>query len=55
MALHENWFEYEEQVLVPFISNGPLIFWLYALFGIREATASSWMGLRCDTTPNNCW
>jgi hypothetical protein len=38
MALHENWFDYEEQVLVPFISNGPLIFWLYASFGIRGAT-----------------
>lgn len=37
MALHEKWFEYEAQVLVPFISNGPLIFWLYPLFGIRGA------------------
>jgi uncharacterized membrane protein YkgB len=38
MALHEKWFEYEAQVLVPFISNGPLILWLYPLLGIRGAT-----------------
>jgi uncharacterized membrane protein YkgB len=32
--------------LVPYISNGPLIFWLYPVFGIRGATwflgASEW-------------
>jgi uncharacterized membrane protein YkgB len=43
---YQKWFEYEAQVLIPFISNGPLIFWLYPLFGIRGATwflgASEW-------------
>jgi uncharacterized membrane protein YkgB len=35
---YQKWFEYEAQVLIPYISNGPLIFWLYPLFGIRGAT-----------------
>ena len=26
---YQKWFEYETQVLIPYISNGPLIFWLY--------------------------
>jgi uncharacterized membrane protein YkgB len=43
---YQKWFEYEAQVLIPFISNGPLIFWLYPLLGIRGATwflgASQW-------------
>jgi uncharacterized membrane protein YkgB len=34
----QKWFDYEAQALVPFISHGPLIFWLYPLFGIRGAT-----------------
>jgi uncharacterized membrane protein YkgB len=33
----QKWFDYEAQALVPFISHGPLIFWLYPLFGIRGA------------------
>jgi len=32
---YQKWFEYEAQVLIPYISNGPLIFWLHPLFGIR--------------------
>jgi uncharacterized membrane protein YkgB len=32
---YQKWFEYEAQVLVPYISNGPLIWWLYPAFGIR--------------------
>ena len=35
---YQKWFEYETQVLIPYISNGPLIFWLHPLFGIRGAT-----------------
>jgi uncharacterized membrane protein YkgB len=35
------------QVLIPYISNGPLIFWLYPVFGIRGASwfpgASEWL------------
>jgi uncharacterized membrane protein YkgB len=25
---YQKWFQYEAQVLIPYISNGPLIFWL---------------------------
>src|SRR5262245_54527362 len=35
---YQKWFEYEAQVLIPYISNGPLIFWLYPLFGIQGAS-----------------
>lgn len=35
---YQKWFEYEAQVLIPYISNGPLIFWLYPLFGVRGAS-----------------
>jgi uncharacterized membrane protein YkgB len=34
---YQKWFAYEAQVLIPYISNGPLIFWLYPVFGIRGA------------------
>jgi uncharacterized membrane protein YkgB len=43
---YQKWFEYEAQVLIPFISNGPLISWLYPAFGVRGASwflgASEW-------------
>ena len=26
---YQKWFEYEAQVLIPYISNGPLIWWMY--------------------------
>jgi uncharacterized membrane protein YkgB len=35
---YQKWFEYEAQALVPYISNGPLISWMYPVFGIRGAT-----------------
>jgi uncharacterized membrane protein YkgB len=35
---YQKWFAYEVDRLVPFISNGPLIFWLYPLLGMRGAT-----------------
>ena len=35
---YQKWFEYEAQVLIPYISNGPLIFWSYPVFGIRGAS-----------------
>src|SRR5215469_222614 len=35
---YQKWFEYEAKVLIPYISNGPLIFWLYPAFGIRGAS-----------------
>ena len=35
---YQKWFQYEADVLIPYISNGPLIFWLYLVFGVRGAT-----------------
>jgi uncharacterized membrane protein YkgB len=35
---YQKWFAYEAQVLIPYISNGPLIFWLYPAFGIQGAS-----------------
>ena len=35
---YQKWLEYEAQVLIPFISNGPLISWLYPVFGLRGAS-----------------
>src|SRR5262247_4148241 len=35
---YQKWFEYEAEVLIPYISNGPLIFWMYPVFGIRGAS-----------------
>jgi uncharacterized membrane protein YkgB len=34
---YSKWFSYEAQSLIPLISHGPLIFWLYPVFGIRGA------------------
>src|SRR5262249_37163111 len=33
-----KWFEYEAKALVPFISNGPLLSWMYPVFGVRGAS-----------------
>ena len=33
-----DWWAYEAERLIPYISNGPLIFWLYPAFGMRGAT-----------------
>ncbi|HEY4085791.1 MAG TPA: DUF417 family protein [Bryobacteraceae bacterium] len=35
---YQKWFQYEAQTLIPYISHGPLIFWLYPVFGIRGAS-----------------
>ena len=35
---YQKWWEYEAQNLIPFISNGPLISWMYPVFGVRGAT-----------------
>jgi uncharacterized membrane protein YkgB len=44
---YQKWFEYEAQTLVPFISNGPLTFWMYPVFGLRGASwflgVSEWL------------
>jgi uncharacterized membrane protein YkgB len=35
---YQKWFQYEAQGLIPYISHGPLTFWMYPVFGIRGAT-----------------
>src|SRR5215471_19884318 len=35
---YQKWFAYEAQVLIPYISNGPLLAWMYPVFGIRGAS-----------------
>ena len=44
---YQKWFAYEAQVLIPYISNGPLIYWMYPVFGVRGASwflgASEWV------------
>jgi uncharacterized membrane protein YkgB len=44
---YQKRFEYEAQVLIPYISNGPLISWMYPVFGIRGASwflgVSEWL------------
>src|SRR6266516_6797088 len=44
---YQTWWAYEAQVLIPYISNGPLIFWMYPVFGIRGASCvlgvSEWL------------
>ena len=39
---YQKWWPYEFERLVPFISNGPLIWWLYPVFG--HAGASYFLG-----------
>ena len=34
---YQKWWNYEAQALIPYISNGPLIFWMYPVFGVRGA------------------
>jgi len=34
---YQKWFEYEAQALIPYISHGPLISWMYPVFGVRGA------------------
>src|SRR5262249_23608694 len=35
---YQKWFAYEAQTLIPYIRNGPLIAWMYPVFGIRGAS-----------------
>jgi len=35
---YQKWWAYEAERLIPYISNGPLIFWLYPAFGMRGAS-----------------
>ena len=44
---YQKWFDYEAQVLIPYISNGPLISRMYPVFGIQGASwflgVSEWL------------
>jgi uncharacterized membrane protein YkgB len=44
---YQKWWDYEAQTLIPFISNGPLISWMYPVFGIKGASwflgVSEWL------------
>jgi uncharacterized membrane protein YkgB len=44
---YQKWFAYEAETLIPFIKNGPLISWMYPVFGIRGASwvlgVSEWL------------
>jgi uncharacterized membrane protein YkgB len=44
---YQKWFQYEAQALIPYINHGPLIFWMYPVFGIRGSTyflgVSEWL------------
>lgn len=35
---YQKWFPYEAEALIPYISHGPLISWMYPVFGTRGAT-----------------
>ena len=45
---YQKWWAYEAERLVPFISNGPLISWLYIVFSHQGA---SWL-LACSNGPS---
>src|ERR1700722_9633565 len=44
---YQKWFDYEAKELIPFFTHGPLIFWMYAIFGIKGSTyflgVSEWL------------
>src|SRR5216684_7040916 len=44
---YQKWFQYEADTLIPYISNGPLTFWMYPVFGVRGASwflgVSEWL------------
>ena len=44
---YQKWFEYEAQGLIPFFTHGPLIFWMYPVFGIKGSAyvlgVSEWL------------
>jgi uncharacterized membrane protein YkgB len=44
---YQKWFAYEAQELIPFIRNGPLISWMYPVFGMQGASwflgVSEWL------------
>src|ERR1700746_573526 len=42
---YQKWFDYEAQGLIPFFTHGPLIFWMYPVFGVKGA--SYFLGVSC--------
>jgi uncharacterized membrane protein YkgB len=44
---YQKWFDYEAQGLMPFFTHGPLIFWMYPVFGIKGSSyflgVSEWL------------
>ena len=44
---YQKWFPYEAHTLIPFISNGPLISWMYPVLGLQGASwflgVSEWL------------
>jgi uncharacterized membrane protein YkgB len=44
---YQKWFDYEAQGLIPFFTHGPLISWMYAVFGIKGSSfflgVSEWL------------
>ena len=44
---YQKWFDYEAQDLIPFFTHGPLISWMYPVFGVKGATyflgVSEWL------------
>ena len=44
---YQKWFDYEAQGLIPFFTHGPLIFWMYPVFGVKGSTyflgVSEWL------------
>jgi uncharacterized membrane protein YkgB len=44
---YQKWFDYEAKGLVPFFTHGPLIFWMYPVFGVKGSTyllgVSEWL------------
>ncbi len=44
---YQKWFEYEVQGLRPFFTHGPLIFWMYPVFGMKVSSyllgVSEWL------------
>jgi uncharacterized membrane protein YkgB len=35
---YQKWFDYEAQVLIPFITHSPFVFWLEPAFGVHGAS-----------------
>jgi uncharacterized membrane protein YkgB len=44
---YQKWFDYEAQGLIPFFTHGPLIFWMYPVFGMKGSAyllgVSEWL------------